>query len=264
MNGVNYPLGHTQTELDRLDLQAMLLQDPLLEKLVSEAKSVLEIGCGNGSNLKLLRQSNPDFRYTGIDIAPDAVAEARKRFHDDANAQFIQMDGASIDLPNESFDLVFTKLVLWSIGPAWTVVLKEALRLLSPGGTFYAMEPANDMIEIYPEKPALKTWMNKWDKAIFNAGMDTYIGSKVATGLKKAGFSQVDSKFFPIIASASEQDRYSAIVSNLKGFYMGPAAEMLGLPAADSAARTAAIKQLEEFGSDSLVMDALFVSWARK
>lgn len=263
MNGI-YPLGHTATELDRLNLQALLLQDELLAKLAFEAKSVLEIGCGNGSNLAILRKSNPHFKYTGIDIAPAAIADASKRFQADPLASFKQMDGAAIDLQTESFDLVFTKLVLWSMGPAWSVALREAHRLLVPGGIFYAMEPANDMIELYPEKPALKSWMNNWDKAIFDSGMDTYIGSKVANEIKKVGFKKVDSKFFPIIASVSERDRYEAIISNLKGFYMGPAAESLGLPGADSVERKAAIAELEATKADSLVMDALFVSWGQK
>jgi SAM-dependent methyltransferase len=264
MSGIIYPLGHTHNELDRLNLQAQLLQDPLLELLVSGATSVLEIGCGNGANLAILRKANPNFKYTGIDIAPDAVAEATMRFQSDEHAKFMLMDGASTNLPAGSFDLVFTKLVLWSMGPAWTIAIREAHRLLSPGGTLYAMEPANNMIEMYPPKPALKTWMDNWDKAVLEAGMDTYIGAKVGGEIRKAGFSKMDSKFFPVIASASERDRYMAITENLKGFYMGPAAEKLGLESEGSALRAEACKQLEEIGPDSLVMDALFVSWGQK
>lgn len=264
MSGTNYPLGHTQGELDRLDLQASLLQDPLLEKLASKANSVLEIGCGNGANLPLLRKANPTLKYTGIDLAPNAVLDASKRYENDTNAKFVQLDGASISLPPESFDLVFTKLVLWSMGPAWTVALREAHRLLKAGGVFYAMEPANDMIEIYPEKPKLKSWMNSWDGAVIDAGMDTYIGSRVANGLKECGFIDVDSKFFPVIASASERDRYEAVITNLKGFYMGPAADSLGLPSASSTVRKLAEAELNEISADSLVMDALFVSWGSK
>lgn len=264
MSGIIYPLGHAQNELNRLDLQAQLLQDPLLEQLVNSATSVLEIGCGNGANLTILRKANPNFKYTGIDIAPDAVADAAKRFQSDEQAKFMLMDGASTNLPTGSFDLVFTKLVLWSMGPAWTLALREANRLLTPAGTFYAMEPANNMIEMYPPKPALKTWMDNWDKAVLEAGMDTYIGSKVGGEIRKAGFSKVDSKFFPVIASGSERERYTSIIENLKGFYMGPAAEKLGLEEKGNVLRAEACKQLEEIGPDSLVMDALFVSWGQK
>lgn len=264
MSGIIYPLGHTQNELERLDLQAQLLQDPLLDELVSGARSVLEIGCGNGANLAILRKQNKDFKYTGIDIAPDAVTDAIKRFQSDKHAKFMLMDGASTNLPTESFDLVFTKLVLWSMGPAWTVALREAHRLLSTGGTFYAMEPANNMIEMYPPKPALKRWMDNWDKAVLEAGMDTYIGAKVGSEIKKAGFSKVDSKFFPIIAHGSERERYTSIIENLKGFYMGPAADKLGLAPEGNLQRAEAREQLEETGPDCLVMDALFVSWGQK
>ena len=160
-----YPLGHEQTELVRLDTQAELLRDPLLEELAAKATSCLEIGCGNGSNLPVLRQINSQLRYTGIDIMELAVHAAKSRFKNDADAEFFVMDASSvIDFAGCSFDLVFTKLVLWSVGPSWTEVVKEAFRLLSPGGVFYALEPCNQLVELFPVKPAAKAWMNAWDR----------------------------------------------------------------------------------------------------
>lgn len=262
MSEIIYPLGHSDVELARLDLQASLLHDAMLDNIVSGASTVLEIGCGNGANLALLRKENPNFKYTGIDISQTAIKNASERFQSDENACFHYMDGAALDFPAASFDVIFTKLVLWSIGPAWTLVLKEAHRLLAQNGVFYAMEPANDMIEIYPEKPALTMWMNTWDKAVGDAGMDTYIGSKVAKEIRKTGFREVDSKFYPVIACAGEKDRYSAIINNLKGFYMGQAAEYLGVEKRATLAQ--ALQELETITPDSLVMDALFVSIGRK
>lgn len=261
MNTATYPLGHTPNELDRLDTQAVLLRDPLLEELAAKASSCLEIGCGNGSNLSILLQANPKIRFTGIDTAPEAIAAAKSRYEKNSNAEFVVMDGSAIDLADAQFDLVFTKLVLWSVGPAWTNILKEAYRLLAPGGTFYALEPCNHLIEIYPEKPKAKAWMNAWDEAAIKSGLDPYIGTKVADELQNAGFTNVDAKFYPIIAPGSEEERYKAIIQNLKGFYMGPAADTFGLSPAN---QQEAAQELDAFSPDSLVMDALFVSWGIK
>lgn len=259
MNAVIYPLGHAEKELERLDLQASLLRDPALEALFAQSKTCLEIGCGSGANLPLLRRQSPETQYTGIDTSEAAIDEAARRFHGNENARFLVMSGASLDLPDASFDLIFTKLVLWSVGIDWPCVLKEAMRLLKPGGTFYAFEPCNHLVELYPEKPSAKQWMNQWDEAALASGMDPFIGPKVPRQLKTAGFENVDSKFFPVIATGREKDRYEAIVGNLRGFYMGAAAQAVGLPS-DGNLRHQASAEFLEFGPESLVMDAFYAS----
>ncbi|MBY0547619.1 MAG: class I SAM-dependent methyltransferase [Candidatus Obscuribacterales bacterium] len=263
MNAVIYPLGHAEKELERLDGQASLLCDPSLEALFAHCKSCLEIGCGNGANLPLLRQQNRYTQYTGIDTSEAAIDEAFRRFHDSEDTRFMVMSGASIDLPDSSFDLIFTKLVLWSVGVDWPCVLEEAMRLLKPGGTFYAFEPCNHLVEMYPSKPSARRWMNQWDEAACASGLDPFIGPKVASQLNAAGFENVDSKFFPVIATGREKERYEAIVGNLKCFYMGPSAEALGLPS-DGELRRHATAEFLEFGPESLVMDAFFVSRGSK
>lgn len=265
MNNVVYPLGHDTTELERLDTQAELLHDPLLEKLAKNAKSVLEIGCGNGSNYLLLRNANPGIKYTGIDISEPAIDAAVTRYGSDSKTEFKVMNAAAIDaeLEEGAYDLVFTRLVLWSLGSKWQQILQKAHKLLTSGGTFYAFEPCNHLVEMFPAKPAAKQWMDAWDQAAIKSGLNPFIGTEVAAALKKTGFSQVDAKFFPVIASGAEKERYQAIIGNLKGFYMGPAVETLGM-SAPAELRQQAISELDTYNSESLVMDALFVSWGRK
>ena len=263
MNNTIYPLGHDVSELERLDQQAQLLNDPLLEKLAGKAKNCLEIGCGNGSNLPLLRNANPNLKYTGIDIASTAIDAAKLRYGSDVNAEFKVMDAQFINLEPGSFDLIFVKLVLWSLGPEWATVLKEVHRLLAPGGVFYSLEPCNQMVELFPEKPAVKAWMNNWDQAALQSGLNPFIGTEISGGLKRSGFENVDSKFFPVIASGTETERYTAIIKNLKGFYMGPALEHMGLP--PSAEQKKKVnEEFDSFNANSLVMDALYVSWGYK
>lgn len=263
MNAVTYPLGHAEQELERLDTQASLLQEPLLEMLYKQSRNCLEIGCGNGSNFPLLRDQNSSTKYTGIDLSRAAIEQASLRFRAEKNARFMVMSGTNIDLPAASFDLIFTKLVLWSVGSNWSAVLEEAMRLLAPGGSFYAFEPCNHLVEMYPEKSAAKRWMQQWDEAALASGVDPFIGPKVAGKLKKSGFEHVESRFFPVIATGREKERYEAIVGNLKGFYLGSAADALGLPS-EIELREQASKEFSQFGPESLVMDAFFVSRGTK
>jgi SAM-dependent methyltransferase len=256
----DYPLGHDAEELARLDTQAALLSDPVLEQLVKKARNCLEIGCGNGANVPLLRKANPRLRYTGIDCAPEAVAAARARFKTRADTIFQVMDGTATSLADGSYDLVFTKLVLWSVGTRSKELLAEARRLLAPGGIFYALEPCNQLIQLHPEKPHFRSWMKTWDRTACERGLDPFIGTKVAHDLHHAGFTHIQTKFHGVSALAADRARYDAILENLAGFYLGPAAERLGL-SIDGHEGRAARTDLASSEASDFVMDALFVTW---
>ena len=259
MNNVTYPLGNTPAEFERLDIQATLLYDPYLDYLIKKSLSCLEIGCGVGSNLPLLLKANPNIHYTGIDISPEAINAANSKYHQHKNANFLLMDAASITL-NAKYDLIFSKLVLWSVGSALPAILREVYRLLVPSGTFYALEPCNQLIQFYPSKPAMTAWMNKWDAAAIQQGLNPSIGISVGRELRLAGFSNVETIFFPRYALGSDLSGYSAIINNFKGFYMGPVVEKFGLGLVDVQDRMSALIELAAYDSESFVMDALFTT----
>ena len=63
----------------------------LLLSKINKEDSILELGCGNGSFLSNLLSSieNP---YTGIDISPVRIFEAKECFKDKDNLKFLEMD----------------------------------------------------------------------------------------------------------------------------------------------------------------------------
>lgn len=263
MSQVVYPLGHQDSELARLDAQALLFRDPLLEELASASTKCLEIGCGNGSNFSLLKAANRKLQYVGIDSSRQAIMRCKARYEHQSSARFLEADATSFELPEASFDLVFSKLVLWSIGAKWTEVLQRAFSLLHPGGYFYAFEPSNDRLEMHPEKPNAKAWMDLWHDTAIDAGMDPYIGPKVAGKMKAAGFVDIETRFFPVIASGREKERYAQIMQNLKNFYTGDAARSLGLPNGGQL-HDSAMQEFCSAAPGDLVMDALYVTYGRK
>ena len=254
----HYPLGHHSSELSRLEAQALLLHDDFLDELAAKSVSCLEIGCGNGANFSLIKRANPCIEYTGIDISPLAIQAAKFKITDQ-DATFMVMDGQSIHL-DKKFDLIFTKLVLWATGDALEKILQEVKRLLTTHGTFYALEPCNQLIQFYPPKPYLSSWMKQWDNAVIQSGLNPHIGIHVANKLIEEGFNKVDSKFMPFSSLGRNQSRYTSIMNNLKGFYMGSAVNYLELNF-DEALKNNAINELNAWTSDSFVMDALFAAW---
>ncbi len=61
---------------------------------------VLELGCGNGVDTRLLAER---FHVTGVDVSGEQIARARAAVPD---ATFIQADFTELDLPAGSFDAV--------------------------------------------------------------------------------------------------------------------------------------------------------------
>jgi ubiquinone/menaquinone biosynthesis C-methylase UbiE len=171
-----YPMSYQKEEAERLDLQADQLDDPSIDHLVKNSKRCLEIGCGVGSNLKKYRALNSTLEYTGIDISEFAIEEARKTFPEDASTSFQKMDCRNLEFPKNSFDLIVSRLVLWSVGKDWTQVLHEVHKSLRPGGYFYAFEPDDQFLLFHPVKKEVCEIISLWQKRVFASGLNPYIG----------------------------------------------------------------------------------------
>lgn len=82
--------------------KAQVLNDFVRDRSVT---SVIEFGCGDGSQLALAEYPT----YTGIDVSPTILEQARHSFGDDPTKEFILLDdlkSASADL-SMSLDVIF-------------------------------------------------------------------------------------------------------------------------------------------------------------
>jgi len=76
-----------------------------------------------------------------VDLTPSLLAIARQRCRDQAwtNVTLIEGDATDVRLPSGSADLVTCSYSLTMI-PEWRAAVSEAWRLLTPGGTFGAVD----------------------------------------------------------------------------------------------------------------------------
>jgi ubiquinone/menaquinone biosynthesis C-methylase UbiE len=96
-------------------------------------KRVLEIGCGAGTDLA--RFAKGGAIVTGVDIAPSAVALARKNFAQQGlQGEFREADGEHLPFPDASFDLVYAHGIVQYTSDDQAAVA-ECRRVLMPGGT---------------------------------------------------------------------------------------------------------------------------------
>ena len=98
---------------------------------------ILEIGCGSGHHLIPLAQRWPGAEFTGIDIAPDAIAMAR-RYASGAglrNINFLVSDLRSTELAGQEYDYIIAHgFFSWVENETKAALLRFCAEHLSPAG----------------------------------------------------------------------------------------------------------------------------------
>jgi ubiquinone/menaquinone biosynthesis C-methylase UbiE len=110
----------------------------------SQPRQVLDVGCGNGSAVPELRSRAlfPIESYLGIDLSPEMVGMAARRFGDDTTS-FLLGDAERIPAADDSVDIVISNTVLhWlnqpTLGSTPAKAFTEAARCLRKGGAMVA------------------------------------------------------------------------------------------------------------------------------
>ena len=75
----------------------------LAEIGIESGESILDVGCGFGDFKSWFKKQRGALNYTGIDLSPDLLTEARKRHPD---AQFLEGDLFDMSFAGQSFDWV--------------------------------------------------------------------------------------------------------------------------------------------------------------
>jgi SAM-dependent methyltransferase len=111
--------------------------------LDGSGRRALVVGCGLGADAAHL--AGLGFDTVGFDLAPTAIAEARRR-HASSGAAYVVAD--LLDLPGEwdaAYDLVFDVYTLQSVpDPPRGEMLAALPRLVAPGGTLLSVQLRRD------------------------------------------------------------------------------------------------------------------------
>jgi ubiquinone/menaquinone biosynthesis C-methylase UbiE len=99
--------------------------------------SVLDVGCGTGTQLALYQR--PGCRLTGLDLSPAMLAVARRKLG--SIAELHCADASHMPFPGSVFDLVSIVLVLHEMPPKLrSAVLEECRWVVKPGGRIMLMD----------------------------------------------------------------------------------------------------------------------------
>lgn len=106
--------------------------------LTFSAKRVLEVGCGNGSNLANLRAMGLDAEFFGVDASPARAAYCRR--HVPGGTYAVCADGGRLPFADKFFDAVLVRDVFHHVEDKVNLY-KEILRVAGPGGRIIVVEP---------------------------------------------------------------------------------------------------------------------------
>jgi ubiquinone/menaquinone biosynthesis C-methylase UbiE len=101
---------------------------------ISEAKDALEMGCGAGDLSNYLAQAY-GLHVTGMDVDPEQIEIAKKRYGDEPRISFHTADATLLPFEDGSFDIVISFKVLHHI-KGWNKALGEVSRVLRPDGYY--------------------------------------------------------------------------------------------------------------------------------
>jgi ubiquinone/menaquinone biosynthesis C-methylase UbiE len=111
---------------------------PVLKHLggVMAGGTALEIGCGSGAGITLIRDRFGAERIIGIDLDERMIARARRRHVGRADIELHVGDAAALPFEDASLDAVFDFAIIHHV-PEWRDAVREVRRVLRPGGRFY-------------------------------------------------------------------------------------------------------------------------------
>ncbi len=117
-----------------------------MEAIVAPAgKRVLDIGCGGGIYSRAWRQMGAE-HVTGVDFSAAMLDAAREHSAGMAGADYAQADARATGLPDACAEVVFERALIHHIAD-WPACVREAYRLLTPGGTYIVQDKTPDDIQ---------------------------------------------------------------------------------------------------------------------
>src|SRR5688572_5256893 len=144
---------------------------------------ILEIACGPGNITRYLLNKRPNFKITGVDLAPNMISLARKN---NPEAEFQVMDARDIGKIDKLFDGIVCGFCLPYLNINETAqLISNVSKLLKQGGIFY-----------------LSTIEDDYENSGFKKGssgdeifMHYYTSRYLSDELKNHGFSIIDKQY---------------------------------------------------------------------
>ena len=150
----------------------------------------LDVGCGTGRLLAFLHDAWPGIRWTGLDLSPPYLAEARRLIGRTARVKLIE--GAAERLPFEdaSLDLAVSSFLLHELPPdVRRAALAEMARVLKPDGLAVIVDSIQK-----GDQPSWDGLLDLFPHYFHEPYYAEYANGSVAAWAEAAGVKPIDSE----------------------------------------------------------------------
>lgn len=234
---VTYVLGHSDRELERLAVQARLI-DPMTRRFFCEAgivrgMRVLDVGCGPGDTTFLAADLVGDTgEVVGVDRAPAAVMAARRRADARSlhNVSFREGDPADITF-EQPFDAIIGRYVLMFRHDP-TTMLRMLVAHLRPGGVVVFHEPDWDSARSFSAVPTYDRCCRWIVETLRLSGADPQMGIKLYPAFVAAGLPAPSLRLELVISGGANSADHVQFKTELARTLV-PEMERLGVATAD-------------------------------
>jgi len=151
---------------------------------------VLSVGCGPGVILRAASALHPTIKAAGIDISGDRIEEAIQRNRENPHVKFVCGDAHAMQFPSDSFDLVFSRMLLQYLQEKERAVA-EMVRVCRPGGVVLLQDLDGQLLWHYPEDPLVQGTVRKVVAALAATGFDPFVGRKLFWLARMAGLKNL-------------------------------------------------------------------------
>ena len=193
-----------------------------------EGETVLDLGSGGGIDVLLsARRVGPTGKAYGLDMTDEMLGLARENARNAgvANVEFLKGEMEAMPLPDASIDVIISNCVV-NLSPDKDAVLREAHRVLTPGGRFAVA----DIVTRGEMPAALKRSLELWAGCVAGALSEDEYRAK----LNAAGFGDIE---IEAVREYTADDAESGGLGDLVRRYAKQGAERLGIISAIVRAR---------------------------
>jgi ubiquinone/menaquinone biosynthesis C-methylase UbiE len=155
-----------------------------------EKGTIVDMGTGTGSFLRMLRSVHPDSRLVGVELSPYMLATYRvKHAHELSDAHVVEASLTDTPLERDSARGVTLSFVLHEL-PATVVLqaLREAHRVLAPGGRIAILDA------ITPERKRDQVRRAVKMRVVHEPFVHAFTKLNLTSLLSEAGFGPVDTR----------------------------------------------------------------------
>ncbi|NJL22720.1 MAG: class I SAM-dependent methyltransferase [Leptolyngbyaceae cyanobacterium SM1_3_5] len=129
-----------------------IVRSALIDRITSQPRRILDLGCGTGSTTLKLKQAFPQAEVIGLDLSPYMLVVAQDKAQTaNLDISFCHGLAEATPFPPNSFDLVTASLLFHELPPAIARdILRESFRLLRSGGEVLILDGNQPVLRSTP------------------------------------------------------------------------------------------------------------------